>query len=266
MIRINSRAVPGFLVVVVVVVAALVPEIRLPVLVGLVLLFLLAGQSRIWRWSVAAVIPASVYLVWAALPIPVSEGIEWCADALSPVVLRTAGGALAVSVVVGLLAWRLGSSRSALGLVRPSSATVIVSLVVGLVVALGSVALGTLLAEPFFGPIELSLNDPWAIVGALLFATASGSMQEVAYRGAMLAWLTPGMGIQASLVAQAVAFGASHTGPDYVASPLPVVMAVGIGGLIAGYIVQRYRSLFFVIVVHAAFDVPLFYVAACRLA
>jgi membrane protease YdiL (CAAX protease family) len=91
-------------------------------------------------------------------------------------------------------------------------------------------------------------------------------MEEVAYRGAMLHWLTPSLGVRGALLAQAICFGAAHTGSDFTGSPLPVMLAVATGGLIAGWIVQRTRTLTFPIFVHAAFDVPLYYVAACRVA
>ena len=255
----------GMLATAVLVVASLVPEIRLATLVVLVAALIFAGRNAALRWSIAAVIPAAVYLASGTLPQPSTTGIGWCGELLSPPVVRTVGGALAVFVVVGLLAWRLPSSRAQIGLVRPSRKLILWSAAVALVVALGSLALGAILAGPFFGRVELKLDDLWAIAPALVFAAASASMQEVAYRGAMLGWLTPSMGGGAALVAQAIAFGASHTGPDFVASPLPVLLVVAIGGAIAGYIVQRQRSLAFVIAVHAAFDIPLYYVAACRL-
>ena len=59
----------------------------------------------------------------------------------------------------------------------------------------------------------LQLTDPVSILPALLLAIANGSMEEVAYRGAMLHWLTPSLGVRGALVAQAICFGAAHTGP-----------------------------------------------------
>jgi membrane protease YdiL (CAAX protease family) len=90
-------------------------------------------------------------------------------------------------------------------------------------------------------------------------------MEEVAYRGAMPGWLTPSLGVLATILAQAIVFGAAHGGDDFVSSPLPVMLAVAAGGVATGVIVRRTDSLTFPIAVHAAFDVPLYYVAACRL-
>ncbi len=82
-----------------------------------------------------------------------------------------------------------GSDRSRaadLWLVRPSRALLIASVVATIVVAVGSLALGTLLAGPFFGTVELHLGDPRSLVPALGLALANTSMEEIAYRGAML--------------------------------------------------------------------------------
>jgi membrane protease YdiL (CAAX protease family) len=256
----------GLLAVTAVVVASLVPEIRLAVLVALVAALVLGWPFPGLLRAIAGVVPGAVYLAWGTLPQPPVADLAWCGDVLASPVLRQVGGALAVFAVVGLLAWLLRSPGSELGMVRPSLRLVVSSLLGASAVALGSLVVGTMAAAPFFGTVELKLDDPGAIIPALIFATASGSMQEVAYRGAMLGWQTPALGARTALLAQAVAFGAGHTGPDFVTSPLPVLVAVAAGGLVAGLIVQRYRSLTFPVVVHAAFDIPLYFVAACRLA
>jgi membrane protease YdiL (CAAX protease family) len=255
----------GLFAVVAIVAAPLVPAISPVVLVALVLVFIggrpFPGVTR----AAAGVLPAAVYVAWGALPQPPVADIAWCGDLLAPPVLRTVGGALAVFAVTGVLAWRLHSSGAELGLARPSARLVALSLGAAVAVALGSLALGTIAAAPFFGTVELKLDEASSVIPALIVATASGSMQEVAYRGAMLGWLAPVLGVRTALLAQAVAFGAAHIGPDFVTSPLPVMAAVAGGGLVAGYIVQRYRSLTFVTAVHAGFDIPLYFVAACRL-
>ncbi|MFI5255267.1 MAG: CPBP family intramembrane glutamic endopeptidase, partial [Candidatus Limnocylindrales bacterium] len=81
----------------------------------------------------------------------------------------------------------------------------------------------------------------------------------------LLGWSERAIGSTGALVFQAVVFGLVHVGPDFTGNPLPVLAAVGIGGLIAGVIVRRTGSLLLPIAVHAAFDVPLYYVQACRL-
>jgi membrane protease YdiL (CAAX protease family) len=251
--------------VVVVALAALMPELRGIVLLSLVGAFLVGTRIPALLVPSAAVIPVAVNLAWGTWPPPTPAGLEWCADPLSPPAMWRLAEAVVVFAAVGLLAWRLRATPSELGLVRPSRRLLAISVAVAVVVAVGSLALGTAFAGPFFGAIELRLDDVRALAPALLLAVANGSMEEVAYRGAMLGWLTPSLGIRGAIVAQAIVFGAAHGGDDFVTSPLPVMLAVAIGGAIAGVIVRRTGSLTFPIAVHAAFDVPLYYVAACRM-
>jgi uncharacterized protein len=245
-------------------IAALVPEMRVTVLVTLVGAFVVGTRAPVLLAPTAAVIPVAINLVWGTWPPPTPIGLEWCADPLSPPAMWRLAEALVVFAVVGLLAWRLRATPAELGLVRPSRRLLAISVVSAVLVAAGSLALGTVLAGPFFGTLELRLEDPRALLPALVLAVANGSMEEVAYRGAMLGWLTPGLGVRGAIVAQAIVFGAAHGGDDFVTSPLPVMLAVAVGGAIAGGIVRRTGSLTFVIAVHAAFDLPLYYVAACR--
>jgi membrane protease YdiL (CAAX protease family) len=66
------------------------------------------------------------------------------------------------------------------------------------------------------------------------------------------------------LLGQALIFGLAHSGADFVGPVIPVVLAIAAAGLIAGLIVRRSGSLWLPIVVHIAFDVPLYYALACR--
>ena len=74
------------------------------------------------------------------------------------------------------------------------------------------------------GLIELALS-PGALGPALILAVANGTMEEVIYRGVMLAWLTRVVGPRPALVLQALTFGAAHGGADFTGSPLPVMAA-----------------------------------------
>jgi membrane protease YdiL (CAAX protease family) len=98
-----------------------------------------------------------------------------------------------------------------------------------------------------------------------MLAVANGTMEELAYRGALMSWLRPPIGARLALLGQAVVFGAAHSGTDFVAAALPVILVIAAGGLVAGLIVRRTGSLLLPIVVHICFDVPLFYAAVCRL-
>jgi membrane protease YdiL (CAAX protease family) len=245
--------------------AALVPELRVGVLAVLAVGLFLAGRDATLLWPIAAGIPVVINLAWGTVSPPSASGIEWCADPLSPPAIRRAVEATSVFVAVGLLGRHLRSPREVLGLAPPSRTLLAWSIAAGIVVAAVSLALGTVAAGPFFGSIQLDLGDAGALLPALVLAISNGAMEEVAYRGAMLGWLTPSLGLRGALLAQAIVFGAAHGGEDFVTSPLPVMAAVAAGGVIAGLIVQRNRSLTFPIAIHAAFDVPLYYVAACRI-
>jgi membrane protease YdiL (CAAX protease family) len=248
------------------VVAALVPVARFPILAVLTLCFALAPRRSALSWAAAAALPVALNLGWGGLAIGVpGPGLRDCANLLSPPAVGRVAEAVVVCGLVVLLARLLRTDLSGLGLRRPTRPEMAVGLAALAVIPAGSLVLGSLLAEPFFGPVRLRLEDPLAIVPALALAIANGIMEEVIYRGTLMRWLTPLIGAAAALMGQAIVFGAAHTGSDFVASPLPVMLAVATGGLIAGLICRRTGSLAVPIVVHVAFDFPLYYAAACRL-
>jgi membrane protease YdiL (CAAX protease family) len=171
---------------------------------------------------------------------------------------------LACGLVILLARW-LGVGVRSLGLSRPSRQEVALGALAVAIVPLSSLLIGGWLAEPFFGPIRLHLADPRAILPALALAVANGVMEEIAYRGALMTWLSRASLALLALVGQAVVFAAAHTGGDFVGEAWPVMLAVGAGGLLAGIIVRRTGSLWLPIIVHIGFDVPLYYAAVCRL-
>ncbi len=253
-------------VVAVLVAAALVPALRVPLLVALVVGVLAAPRESAWRWTFAAGIPVTLILVWGDLVGSRLLADHYdCADLLSPVAwLRVAEATLVIGAIL-LLARRLGTPLRQLGLRRPTRTEAILGVAAIALIPVPSLYIGAILAEPFFGPIRLDLAQPLAILPALTLAVANGTMEELAYRGALMSWLSRVAGPTIGLIGQAVVFGAAHTGTDYVASALPVVLAIMAAGLIAGLIVRRTGSLWLLIIVHIAFDVPLYYAASCRL-
>jgi membrane protease YdiL (CAAX protease family) len=102
-----------------------------------------------------------------------------------------------------------------------------------------------------------------ALLPALVFALANGVMEEVVYRGALLGWSARVMGAWPAIVGQAIVFGLAHSGPDVLASPILLSVGLGIGGLIAGIITVRTRSLLLPLAIHVGFDIPLYYGLAC---
>jgi membrane protease YdiL (CAAX protease family) len=245
--------------------AALEPGLRLPLTLALAAASWLLPSGPV-RWAAAAAVPVALILAWGGLAggsLPL-DGLD-CADPLSPLAwLRVAEAATVITLVL-LLARRLGSTLRALGLARPSRPELLAGITAIFIIPIPSLYFGAALAEPFFGPIRLDLSQPLAFVPALTLAVANGTMEEVAYRGALMSWMSRATGPTVALIGQAIVFGAAHTGTDFVTSPLPVVLTVIAGGLIAGLIVRRTGSLWLPIVVHIALDVPLYYAAACRL-
>jgi len=218
-----------------------------------------------WVWLLGALVPVGVGLAWRTLPFPGPVGLADCGSPLSaPVVWRVAQ-AIAVLGSLAVVARLLGADRASLSLRWPSRGVVVASFAFAGVVAPLALWLGPILAMPFFGQIRLETGILAAVVPAIVLALANGLMEEVTFRGALMGWGARAVGPFGALVLQAVVFALVHVGPDFTGNPIPVVVAVGTGGLIAGVIARRTGSLLLPIAVHAAFDVPLYYVQACRL-
>ena len=101
------------------------------------------------------------------------------------------------------------------------------------------------------------------MIPALIFAVANGTMEELVYRGALLGWSARVMGVGPAVVGQAVVFGLAHSGSDVLGNGVPLMIALGIGGLIAGVVAVRTRSLLLPIAVHIGLDIPIYYAFAC---
>ncbi len=249
-------------------VAAVVREARLPILLGVIVVFALLrrrGELRAAAW--AAPIPILATFAWGVTVSPVAEAGPFACESIGslPAVARFAeavGGVLLV-LALGRL---IGLSRPEAGMRWPSRRLIVASL--ALVVVLGPLSLlgFRTLAEPFFGDFQYTFALPAVLAPALLFALANGALEEVVYRGAMLGWAARVVGVRTALILQAVVFGAAHYGPGFVGSALPVMVAMGAAGIVAGLVVRRTGSLLPVIAVHVAVDVPLYLFIACRAA
>jgi membrane protease YdiL (CAAX protease family) len=246
--------------------AALVPVLRPVALLALGLVLLLAAPGSSLRWAAAAGLPVAVILLWGALAgNQARSDLVECGDLFSPPAVVRIGEAIVVCGLVVVLAGWLGVTVASLGLTSPRRQEVALGVLAVAIIPMGSLLLGSWLAEPFFGPIRLHLADPRAIAPAIALAVANGVMEELAYRGTLMAWLSRASLPLLGLVGQAVVFATAHTGGDFVGEAWPVMLAVGAGGLLAGIIVRRSGSLWLPIVVHICFDVPLYYAAVCRL-
>lgn len=244
--------------------------------VGLVVLS--AGfVAIVWRDRRIRAAVSAAALVWGAcmlvalvaawsgvaLPAAARDGSS-CATPLAPFALYRAAGALLTLVAVWLVIRLVGARANGIGIVAARPVTVLASLVLLGVLGLAAIFVGPLVAEPFFGPLPIDLGNAWAILPALLFAIANATMEETAYRGALLRWLVPVRGAFMALVIQAAVFGLAHgVGTDFTQSPLPVIAATAFGGLAFGVIALRTGSLIVPIALHAALDIPIYYANAC---
>jgi membrane protease YdiL (CAAX protease family) len=243
-----------------------VPRTR-PIVLGLLLLGFAVTIARRsdWRWLWVAPLPIAVWITWRILSAPLAHpgGLD-CTDAASPpAVWRLAQASLALGTLVVLMAM-LGIRARRLWWRRPSVPVARLS-VLGFFVAgpLGLV-LGAAVARPYFRTFELNLADPMALVPGMVFSLSNAIAEEVVYRGAFMALAGKVIGLRAALVLQAVVFGLAHAGASFMGSPLPVVLAVGLGGYVAGLLVLKTRSLMLPIAVHAAIDLPVYAFFACR--
>jgi membrane protease YdiL (CAAX protease family) len=245
-------------------VAAAAHETRIAVLVALGAGTAIAiSRGAPVRWAWAGAFPVGLSLAWESWPAPVAAaGGADCADPTSPIALWRAAQAILILAVVTGLAVRLKASRSSLYLRRPTASVIRLSVAGFLIVGPVALVVGPWLARPFFGDVSYDLAIG-ALVPALVFAAANGVLEEVIYRGALLGWSARVMGAWPAIVGQAVVFGLAHSGPDVLASPILLSIGLGFGGLIAGVIAVRTRSLLLPLAIHVGFDIPLYYGLAC---
>ena len=220
-------------------------------------------MGRAWL----ATLPAAVGLTWAALagtPMPLPDALH-CGDLLSPPTVTRVVQAMLVLGTIALVA-RLAGDRAELRLQWPADRRVTaLAIIAPLVLVPGALWVGPLLARPFFGDVGLATGDVRALVPAVAFALANAALEETAYRGALLGWSTPAIGLGGAVLGQAVVFGFAHLGAD-VSGPAPLLwLGMAASGVVAGFVAVRSRSLLLPFTVHAAFDVPLYYAFACRL-
>lgn len=254
-------------------VAAALEPLRLPLL----LVLLIGFMASLWLSRSKGTAPGSttyaygacllvvLSMVWSGVALPANalDGSS-CASPLAPFALYRAGGALLVLSAVALVARLLGSSAGEIGIRGASRAGVALAVGGLLAVGIAAIFIGPAVAEPFFGPLPVALGNLAALVPALLFAIANASMEETAYRGVLLRWVMRSRSPAVAMAVQAAAFGLAHgVGGAFAGSPLPVVAATAVAGLAFGAVALRTGSLLLPIALHAALDIPIFYANAC---
>jgi membrane protease YdiL (CAAX protease family) len=265
---------PAMLLVAIVGLGAVLREAAPFVFLGLLFAYLYTRRFGTRSTALAAVLPAAAILVWRAIPQPVADptGAD-CASLLAPPAIWRFLEAAVGLVAVAALVWDRRASLGELGFRRGSRRVLLVALVALLLIAPISVYVATVfgradLGGMFFGSYQLDLSQPMALLPALVFAASNALAEELAYRGAMRTWLTPSLGITGANLAQALLFGLSHTGRDFVGiqGVIPVLVAMVAVGFVAGIIARRTKSLTIPLAIHAAADIPIFLYWACRVA
>lgn len=253
--------------------AAAIEPLRLPVLIVLLVGFVASRwRARHDGWPpspavfvIGACLLVALDMTWSgvALPPGARDGSS-CANLLAPFAIYRAAGAVLVLGAVALVVRLLGSTAGEIGFRRASRAGLGLALGALLAVGIAATFIGLAVAEPFFGPLPVALGNGWALFPALVFAIANASMQEAVYRGVLLRWLMRSHGVLLAMAGQAVVFGLAHgVGSDFAGSPLPVIAATAAGGAAFGAIALRTGSLLLPVALHAALDIPIYYANAC---
>jgi membrane protease YdiL (CAAX protease family) len=248
-------------------VGALAPELR-PAVAALVVAgwagLVLLRRPAALGW--AAVLPLAVSLTWPwFLGADHPFGPTGCAEPFSLIALRRIAVLLVVLALVAVLAAVHGSSTFDLGIRRFRRWEMPVAIAGLLSLAIGGLVIGPSIAEPFFGQLEFALPLA-AIVPAVAFGVANGTLEEVAYRGAFQGWLGRVTGPWVAIPAQALIFGIVHVGPEVTAWVPLHALLLGSVGLLAGLLVRRTGSLAIPIGIHIGADIALYYGLACRVA
>lgn len=263
---------PAILLVAAVGLGAVVREAAPYIFIGVLFGYLVSRRFGTRSTALAAVLPAAAILVWRSLPQALADptGTD-CTNLLAPpVVWRLLEGVIGLVAVAALLFDR-GASPALLGLRRGSRRVRLAALVGLLIVGPIAVYAGTLLGDArfagtFFGTYSLDLTQPLALLPALLFAASNALAEELSYRGAMRVWLAPSLGVVGANLAQAVVFGLSHTGADFVGLQglIPTLVAMIVVGYGAGLVARRTGSLLLPLAIHLAFDIPIYLYWACQ--
>jgi membrane protease YdiL (CAAX protease family) len=247
--------------------ASLEPELRplaaVVIALGWAALVILRRPEAI-GW--AAVLPVAVVLTWPWVlggDVPVGEIA--CVEPASAIVVRRVAVAVVVLGLVAVLARIHASGAGELGLRRPSVPEAAMAIAGCLLLAVVGLWIGPAVARPFFGALDFAVQ-PAALVPAVAFGLANGTLEEVAYRGAMQAWLARLAPLWLAIGFQALVFGIVHAGPEVVALlPLHIALLTGVG-LAGGLVRWRTGSLWIPIGVHVGADIALYVGLACRAA
>ena len=250
-------------------IAAAIPATRLSLAVLLVAGTAVAiGRDAPVRWAWAAAVPVALSLAWGSVARADRRPGRLRLRGSPPRPSRSGGPREAV-VVLGVAGrpspCSLGRESNVPGRCAMPARRYVRWAVVGFLVT-GPVALllGPILARPFFGDVGYDVTVIGALVPALVFAVANGVMEEVDVPRRPARLVVQGHGRRA---------GARRPGRRVRARPLRrgcrrataslLMLALGLGGLIAGVVAIRTRSLLLPIAIHIGLDIPIYYAFAC---
>lgn len=263
---------PSILLVALIGLAAVVRETAPIIFIGLLFAYLLARRFRTRSTALAAVLPAAAILVWRSLPQPAADpsGLD-CANLLAPpAVWRFIEAWVGLIAILALVIDRR-ASLAEIGLRRGSRRVRLLAGVSLLVITPIALYAGSALGDAryggvFFGTYALDMSNALALLPALVFAASNALAEELAYRGAMRTWLAPSLGVLGANLAQAIVFGLSHTGEDFVGveAVIPTMLVMVVAGFLGGVIARRTGSLTLLLAIHAAADIPIYFYWACR--
>ena len=246
----------------------LVGAVALPSFAGLFLLALVggvavaAGRRVPVAWAWAAMVPAAIIATIRAFgPATGAWDSPACTGILSqPVPWAVAEAAIVVAATIGL-AGALGSKGGDIGARKAPRYAIRWAATGAVVILAGGLAGVILLARPVFGLPDVQLGGLGFLLPSVVFAISIALAEEVAWRGAMLGWLTKTLGPWIAVLLQAAVYGLAWG--VLLGSPL-LGMLAGAAGMVLGATVVRTRSLLVALAWHAAFNVPFFVFLACR--
>ncbi len=247
--------------------AALVRETRPFVLAALVAGVVVAiRRDAPVRWSWAAPIPVAVSLCWGLFAAPVAAALgSDCGSAGSSLAGWRAAEAALVLGALAVLAVALHAHGGDLGLRMPRRSVVQLGLLGAIVMAAIGLPLVIVVGHPgLSSTTDGAMQAIPGILGpAIVFALANGVMEELAYRGTLVAWSGRVTGTWLAVVVQAVVYGVSHGAIDANGPTLPTMAILGVGALVAGAVAVRTRSLLVPIAWHVALALPVYAFVAC---
>ena len=122
-----------------------------------------------------------------------------------------------------------------------------------LLLAFGLALPASLLGRVGLAPVAILRDLPWLLPANAL----QGFAQEVQFRGILMGSLERAMGPRLANVSQAAVFGLAHLAISYGGPEAPFVPITFVVGLVFGWLVQRYRSIWPAVIVHAVADIAL---------